>query len=307
MDLRKNIMSFVSKLTSVGSRFRRAEESEHRRSRRTQQSRPIKLSRCPIIQPTPAVPLSIEETDSPERRALVEQVRRYTWYHTLELPHGVTTPGMYDHRLALHLYGLPDSLEGKRVLDVATFDGFWAFELERRGAGSVVTMDLASRSEWDIPRPQRERFLASGNEREMGAAFKVAHEALDSNVERKILNVYDLSPETAGEFDFVYCGDLLIHLRDPNLALQNIFSVTRDEAIFAEPFDPELVRRGAEQQVTYLGAYNYDLVWWMPSPRVWEQMILGAGFSHVERISAFRLDYPNGSEGPWRAVYRARR
>ena len=47
----------------------------------------------------------------------------FAWYHTIELPGGVVTPGVYDHRPLLPHYGIPDDLTGKRVLDVATFDG----------------------------------------------------------------------------------------------------------------------------------------------------------------------------------------
>ncbi len=56
------------------------------------------------------------------------------WYHTQELAPGLVTPGMFDLRPYVERYGLPASMEGMRVLDVGTFEGFWAFEMERRGA-----------------------------------------------------------------------------------------------------------------------------------------------------------------------------
>src|ERR1051326_1597538 len=63
-----------------------------------------------------------------------DEVRNFAWYHTLELPGGVVTPGMFDTRPAATKIGMPPSLAGKRCLDVGTSDGFWAFEMERRGA-----------------------------------------------------------------------------------------------------------------------------------------------------------------------------
>ena len=63
------------------------------------------------------------------------------WYHTLDLPGGVTTPGLVDCRPAVSRTLIPPRLDGQRVLDVGTWDGFWAFELERRG-GAVTTLDL---------------------------------------------------------------------------------------------------------------------------------------------------------------------
>ncbi len=73
---------------------------------------------------------------------LASSVERYPWYHTLELGDGVVTKGMFDHRPHLDHYPIPADLSGKRCLDVATMDGFWAFEMERRGAASVVALDL---------------------------------------------------------------------------------------------------------------------------------------------------------------------
>ena len=73
---------------------------------------------------------------------LATEVEKYPWYHTLELGNGVVTKGMFDHRPVLSRYPIPADLTGKRCLDVATMDGYWAFEMERRGAASVTALDL---------------------------------------------------------------------------------------------------------------------------------------------------------------------
>ena len=41
---------------------------------------------------------------------------------------------MFDLRDYVDHYGLPERMDGMRALDVGTWDGFWAFEMERRGA-----------------------------------------------------------------------------------------------------------------------------------------------------------------------------
>ena len=64
------------------------------------------------------------------------------WYHTLELAPGVVTPGWFDLRPIVSLLPWPD-VRGKRCLDVGTYDGFLAFELERRGAAEVVATDIS--------------------------------------------------------------------------------------------------------------------------------------------------------------------
>ena len=45
------------------------------------------------------------------------------------------TEGMFDLRPVVDRYGLPARMDGMRALDVGTWDGFWAFEMERRGGG----------------------------------------------------------------------------------------------------------------------------------------------------------------------------
>jgi tRNA (mo5U34)-methyltransferase len=73
---------------------------------------------------------------------LAERVRSQGWYHTLELAPGVVTEGMFDLRRYVSRYGLPERMDGMRALDGGTWDGFWAFEIERRGAEVVALTSL---------------------------------------------------------------------------------------------------------------------------------------------------------------------
>jgi tRNA (mo5U34)-methyltransferase len=54
------------------------------------------------------------------------------WYHTVDVVDGATTKGWFDLRHALPTIPFPD-VRGKRCLDIGTWDGFYAYELERRG------------------------------------------------------------------------------------------------------------------------------------------------------------------------------
>src|SRR5947208_11455608 len=117
-------------------------------------------------------------------RAAVDAVP--LWYHTLALPGGVTTPGWFDLRPIVERLPWPD-VRGKRCLDVGTYDGFFAFELERRGAASVMATDISDHSQWDWPRAARERgaeYLASVAG-EKGRGFEIARSALGSAVEKR--------------------------------------------------------------------------------------------------------------------------
>src|SRR5918996_5898128 len=159
---------------------------------------------------------------------LIERARQRGWYHTLELRPGEWTDGWFDLRPAIKHYGLPEDMRGMRALDVGTWDGFWAFEMERRGA-DVVGIDLDDERELDYPprrRPQR------FSDRPRGAGFALAKEALGSNVQRVVRNVYDARPEELGRFDLVFCGSVIIHLRDQLLALERIAALVKPGGTF---------------------------------------------------------------------------
>lgn len=174
-------------------------------------------------------PLAIDETALEARVAEVP-----AWYHTLDLG-GVTTPGYFDLRGIVDDLPWPD-LTGKRCLDVATFDGFYAFEMERRGAAEVVALDLDDAVDIDwLPR-LRPQGLERGDE-PVGIGFRVAHEALGSSVKRVVCSVYDADPDELGHFDVVVCGALMEHLRDPLRALSAIRRMTQGHFLSIERVD----------------------------------------------------------------------
>ncbi len=72
---------------------------------------------------------------------LRELVASRPWWHRIDLGHGIVTPGLDDSARKLEWLQLPDSFEGKSVLDVGAYDGFFSFEAERRGARRVVASD----------------------------------------------------------------------------------------------------------------------------------------------------------------------
>src|SRR4051794_38772814 len=94
--------------------------------------------------------------DASDVRDAAREVAERDWYHTQELAPGVETPGMFDLRPYVDRYGIPPDLTGKRVLDVGTFEGFWAFELERRGAEvTAIDVDRVQQLDWPVGlRPQ---------------------------------------------------------------------------------------------------------------------------------------------------------
>jgi len=70
-------------------------------------------------------------------------VQSHGWYHSFELPGGVIIEGAQTldyQKERWARFSLPASLEGKRVLDIGAWDGWFSFEAERRGA-SVTAVD----------------------------------------------------------------------------------------------------------------------------------------------------------------------
>jgi tRNA (mo5U34)-methyltransferase len=207
------------------------------------------------------------------------------WYHTIELGPEVVTPGWFDLRPVVDRIPWPD-VRGKRCLDVGTWDGFWAFELERRGASEVVATDIRGPDGWDLAAANRAAgvsALAAMAGETTGRGFEIARRALGSSVERMEINVYDLTPERVGEFDVVVCGSLLLHLRDPVRALEAIRGVCRERLLSAETVSPGLsaIHRRLPLAVTRGGTNGQ---WWVPNSAGHRRLVTAGGF-RIERSS----------------------
>ncbi len=166
---------------------------------------------------------------------------------------------------------LPTDLGGRRCLDVGTFDGFWAFEMERRGADEVLALDLDDIRDADFPPLARARIEAEHDPSQpWGAGFRIAHEILGSSVRRVVGNVYDLSVDLiGGPVDMVLCGTILQHLRDPVAALERMRDVLKPdgEVLMIESYSQPLTRRHPRRPV---GEFRPALpestyTWWVPN------------------------------------------
>lgn len=246
------------------------------------------------------VQAGIESTipGDPARRAeSVEQLRAAVaenpnWYHTIELASGVVTPGHVDMRkLAPRI--LPERLDGRRAVDVGTFDGFWAFEMERRGAADVVAIDIDEPAAAEWPPLSRARLIERVEELslELGRGFEIAKRSLDSDVARVICNVYDLEPGViGGEVDDVFLGTLLLHLRDPVGALERVLLALRPggRLHLLETVSPSLTLRSPRVPAARFRAANSPFNWWVPNIAAVRAWVRAAGFHEIERLGLFR-------------------
>ena len=227
---------------------------------------------------------------------LAREVAALEWYHTMELAPGVETPGWHDTRAIARQVPLPRSLEGKRCLDVGTFDGFWAFEMERRGAAEVVALDILDPKQWDWPLDSEPATVeAIGKRKAGGRGFEIARRALGSSVKRLERSVYEVSAEDLGRFDLVYLGSLLVHLRDPVRALERLRTVCDGALIVVDGIDLLLSLAMPKLPVATLDARGRPW-WWYPNEAGLRQLVEAGGFSVLD--GPRRIYMPPGTGQP---------
>lgn len=226
------------------------------------------------------------------------------WYHTMELAPGVVSPGWFDLRPIVDLLPWPD-VRGKRCLDIGTYDGFLAFEMERRGAAEVIAIDIPDHRDWDWPPDVR----AHGGENlakiagpEKGGGFLIAKEALGSKVERRPISVYDLTPSLMGTFDVVTCGSLLLHLRDPLRALEAIRSICSEHFMSSEAIDIRHTVLSRRRPLLVLNGIGELCQWLTPTLEGHRRMIRAAGFQIVKATKPYADPYGVSHPPPGRGL-----
>lgn len=224
------------------------------------------------------------------------------WYHVLELGPGAVTPGWFDLRPIVDHLPWP-AVEGLRCLDIGTYDGFLAFELERRGASEVVAIDIDDHRLWDWPptiRASAGDDLAKLVGAEKGVGFRVAAEALGSSVTRLPISIYDLDPADVGMFDVVVCGSLLLHLRDPLRALQAVRGVCGGVFLSCEAIDLPLTLAHPRRPVARLDGVSELCQWWTPTAAGHLQMLRAGGFTIDRSIRPYAVPFGPSHPRPGR-------
>ena len=235
------------------------------------------------IQMPPAEAALAQSHDPDGIQAAIDQ--QPYWYHKIELPGGITTPGWAP--LDQAAYHIPADLTGKRVLDIGAWDGYWTFEAMKRGAREVVAIDDFS------------DFLGALDERDRNGwqTFDLCRDIFGfdhDRCQRTEMSVYDITEERLGRFDVIFCFGVLYHLRYPLLALDRIAAIC-DQELYVESailddFSPYRggmgVGYGGSQMVMefypddqYGGNHTN---WWAPTIHCLGHMVRSAGFGKVE-------------------------
>ena len=196
------------------------------------------------------------------------------WWHTIDLGDGVVTPGQIRaEEQELRASAIPSTLQGKTVLDLGCWDGFFSFWCERQGA--IVT---------PVDNFQYRDFVKSkyGVELQGGEGFKVTAHWLGSRL--KIVHKDFTELETP--FDIVLFLQILYHQRDPLGALEHLFKLSRECAVLETHYLKDESRPILR---FYPGnSLNSDPTnIWGPSLSCVELMLLDVGFRSVRLVSTY--------------------
>lgn len=174
----------------------------------------------------------------------IQSIDECYFYHTIELPKYGLMEGQWDLRDGIDAYVGHIDVSGKRFLDIGTASGYVCFEMEKRGA-EVVAYDLSENDEGDIvpwggtvdvgAMMQRKQ-----NMKKVNNGFWLAHELFQSHAKVVHGSVYDI-PAAIGPFEISFFGSILLHVRDPFLALQRAAAITKETMVVTDVVPPGFI------------------------------------------------------------------
>jgi len=224
------------------------------------------------------------------------------WYHKIELPGGIVTPGWSPIDAAR--YCIPEDLTGMRVLDIGAWDGYWTFEALKRGAKEVVAIDDFSddcgnpdikRKKWETFDLCREAFGFNecDVDPEENQPLMFWHNDNGQWCRRLEMSVYDISENDLGQFDVVFFFGTIYHLKNPLLALEKISKICKGsiyiETAICDDYSPyRAEKRGFDQHEMVMEFYPFSEYgnnsgnWWVPTLQCLGAMLESQGFKDVD-------------------------
>ena len=238
-----------------------------------------------------------------EKRELAGRVPY--WFHSYDFGDGVIVKGHKSLDVLQREWGLlnlPD-LRGRRVLDINTWDGWFALQAERSGAKDVVGLDwymwsmdqsehskywLQNKAAGTYPRPYHELPYFRPQELPGKIGFDTARQLCDSAVEEIVGDFATMSLDTLrNQFDIVLYLGTLYHMADPIGNLRRLYEVTAPAGVAV--IETQAVAIDGLEEVPLcenfgpLHSLNADSSnWWSPNAIALRQMLLAVGFESAE-------------------------
>lgn len=215
----------------------------------------------------------------------VSSIEDCYFYHTTDVPGYWTVEGEWDLRRGANEYLGSVSLKGKRVLEVGTASGFLCFHMESQGA-EVVAYDLSQDYDWDVvPYAQydyqQDVLGRRAHIRRLNNAFWFGHKAFNSKAKMVYGTVYAI-PEAIGLVEISTFGSILLHVRDPFLALQNALRLTTETVIVTDVYPPGMPEQTSMYFVPSFQNTQPRETWWNLPPALIKSFIGVLGFEEAE-------------------------
>lgn len=190
------------------------------------------------------------------------------YYHTFK---DLNISGIYDHEPYISVFNFPN-LKNKNVLDVGCASGYFSKLFYEMGTESVTSVDINV----DVMNLIKER-----------TGYNI-------NIVKK--DLYDI--DYHNQFDFVFCGSLLMHVFYPMTLLKVIHTSLKSDGQFIlstggiegdEPYirtEPYLGRGKGDVESEVKSAN--ESIWWI-SKKSGINMMNTIGFKNVEYKSSYQL------------------
>jgi SAM-dependent methyltransferase len=157
--------------------------------------------------------------------------RSFNFNGTFRLPSGGRTIG--DGGDVTNRLNFIPELKGKSFLDIGSEEGYSVFDALNKQAKFAKGLNINETREYDFfPDYLRPNHITSRkrDEIENTQKFLIKEYGLENSnkFEFEYDNIYNLKDE---KFDFVFCFGILYHLKNPYLALENLFKITNETLI----------------------------------------------------------------------------
>lgn len=186
------------------------------------------------------------------------------YYHTFK---DLGIEGIYDYDPLLPHYHFPDNsyFQNKNILDVGCASGYFSKYFYERGA-NVTGLDISTHAAKDIKEKAK----------------------LDNWI---IVEMDYFDMKFQNQFDFCFCGSLLMHSIYPMILLRNIYNALIENGEFilctggTHDNDPSMI---VEKGYRFYGMGACESMWWL-SKKSGITMLENIGFKNVEYLDSFHL------------------
>ena len=157
--------------------------------------------------------------------------RSYNFNGSFVLPSGGKTIG--DQGDVTNRLAYIPNLKDKTFLDIGSEEGYAVFDALKKGSKFAKGLNIHEIKEYDFfPEHFRPIGITARNRKDIDNTqeFLIKEYGLqnENNFKFEYRNIYDLSDE---KYDFVFCFGVLYHLKNPYLALENLYKVTNETLI----------------------------------------------------------------------------